>query len=157
MKSFLPLIKREWRLLLFGFAMTFCSAFGQTYFIALFSGEIRDDLGLSHGDFGAVYSLATLASALILLKTGGLIDRMDLRHFSYMVIIGLAVGCALLAGSSNILLLFLAILVLRHLGQGLMGMAGATAMVRYLPHEKGKANALSGMGYSVSFLTIKSS
>ena len=41
MQSFLPLIRSEWRLLGFGFAMTFCSAFGQTYFIALFGGELR--------------------------------------------------------------------------------------------------------------------
>ena len=150
MKSFLPLIRSEWRLLTFGFAMTFSSAFGQTYFIALFSGEIRADLGLSHGEFGAIYSAATLASALILLKTGGLIDRMDLRRFSYLVIFGLAGGGLLLASSATLPMLFLAILVLRHSGQGLMTMAGATAMVRYLPREKGKANALSGIGYSIS-------
>ncbi|MEP5764246.1 MAG: MFS transporter [Halieaceae bacterium] len=150
MKSFVPLIKTEWRLLLFGFAMTFSSSLGQTYFIALFSGEIRGDLGLSHGEFGAVYSLATLASAVILLWSGSLVDRMDLRRFSYLVILGLGIGCGLLASSTNVLMLFLAILVLRHLGQGLMSMAGATAMVRYLDHHKGKANALSGIGYSAS-------
>lgn len=144
------MIRSEWRLLLFGFAMTFASSFGQTYFIALFGGEIRADLRMSHGEFGAVYSMATLASALILLKTGSLIDRMDLRRFSYLAIFGLALGGLLLAASTTLALLFLAMLVLRHLGQGLMGMAGATAMVRYLPREKGKANAISGIGYSVS-------
>jgi MFS family permease len=150
MKSFLPLIRSQWRLLAFGFAMTFSSSFGQTYFIALFGGEIRADLGLSHGGFGAVYSAATLTSALLLLKTGGLIDRMDLRRFSYLVIFALAFGGLLLASSASLPMLFLAMLTLRHAGQGLMGMAGATAMVRYLPHERGKANALSGIGYSVS-------
>ena len=113
MNSFLPLIRSEWRLLTFGFAMTFSSSFGQTYFIALFSGEIRADLGLSHGNFGAVYSAATLASALILLKTGELIDRMDLRRFSYLVIFGLAFGGLLLASAASLPVLFLAILVLR--------------------------------------------
>ena len=150
MKSFLPLIRSEWRLLAFGVAMTFSSSFGQTYFIALFGGEVREDLGLSHGNFGAIYSAATLASALLLLKTGGLIDRMDLRRFSYLVIFGLALGGLLLAWSSTLFVLFFAILVLRHLGQGLMGMTGATTMVRYLPSERGKANAISGMGYSVA-------
>lgn len=150
MKSFLPLIRDEWRLLLFGFLMTFGSSLGQTYFIGLFSGEIRADLGLSHGDFGAVYSAATLASAVVLLWTGSLVDRMDLRHFAYLVTIGLAIGSLLIAGSQGVLTLFLSILVLRHLGQGLMSMAGATTMVRYLDHHKGKANALSGIGYSVS-------
>lgn len=150
MNSFLTLIRSEWRLLAFGFALTFSSSFGQTYFIALFGGAIREDLSLSHGQFGAVYSAATLASALLLLKTGGLIDRMDLRRFSYLVVFALALGGILLASAATLPVLFLAILILRHAGQGLMGMAGATAMVRYLPQQKGKANALSSIGYSAS-------
>ena len=150
MKSFLPLIKSEWRLLLFGFVMTFGSSLGQTYFIGLFGGEIRDELGLSHGDFGAIYSSATLASAVMLLWTGSLIDRLYLPHYSYLVVTGLTVGCLIISASEGAATLFLGVLVLRHFGQGLMGMAGATTMVRYLDHQKGKANALSGMGYSLS-------
>ena len=154
MKSFLPLIKDEWRLLLFGFAMSFGSSFGQTYFIGLFSGEIRADLGLSHGDFGAIYSAATLASAVVLLWSGSLVDRIDLRRFAVWVVLGLAAGCLLMASSRGVAALFLSMLVLRHLGQGLMSMAGTTAMVRYLDHQRGKANALGGIGYSVSEATL---
>ncbi len=150
MRSFLPLIRAEWQLLLFGFAMTFGSSLGQTYFISLFSADIRAELGLGHGDFGAVYSAATLASAVLLLWTGALIDRMDLRRFSYLVIAGLAIGCFLLSTAQGVITLFIAILALRQLGQGLMSMAGTTTMVRYIDSHKGKANALSGIGYSVS-------
>jgi MFS family permease len=150
MRSFLPLIRDEWRLLLFGFVMTFGSSLGQTYFIGLFSGEIRSALNLSHGEFGGLYSAATLASAILLLWTGSLIDRMELRHFAYMVTVGLALACVLAAASQGPLLLFCALLTLRHMGQGLMSMAGGTTVVRYLDHHKGKANALGGMGYSVS-------
>ena len=150
MKSFLPLIQSEWRLLLFGFAMAFGSSLGQTYFIGLFSGEIRMDLGLSHGTFGGIYSAATLTSAVLLLWTGSIIDRMDLRRYTYIVTVGLALACALMAGSNSIAMLFLAVLALRHFGQGLMSMAGATTMVRYLDHHRGKANAIGGIGYSVS-------
>lgn len=156
MKSFLPLIQKEWRLLLFGFVMTFGSSLGQTYFIGLFSGEIRSDLGLSHGDFGGLYSAATLSSAVLLLWTGSLIDRIELRNYAYLVTLGLAAGCALMAISNGPLLLFFALLALRHLGQGLMSMAGATSMVRYLDHQKGKANALGGMGYSISEAVLPS-
>jgi MFS family permease len=119
MKSFLPLIQSEWRLLLFGFAMAFASSLGQTYFIGLFSGEIRLDLGLSHGAFGGIYSAATLTSAVLLLWTGSLIDRVDLLRYTYAVTVGLALACVLMAGSNSIVMLFLAVLALRHLGQGL--------------------------------------
>ena len=156
MKSFLPLIRAEWRLLLFGFVMTFSSSLGQTYFIGLFGAELREDLQLSHGHFGAIYSAATLASAVILLWTGSLIDRMDLRHYAYTVVFGLVVGCLMIASSGGALTLFLSVLVLRHLGQGLMGMAGPTTMVRYLGPHKGKANAISGIGYSLSEAVLPS-
>ena len=99
MKSFLPLIRAEWRLLLFGFVMTFGSSLGQTYFIGLFGGDIREDLQLTHGAFGAIYSAATLSSAIILLWTGSLIDRLELRHYAYLVVFGLCVGCLMMAGS----------------------------------------------------------
>ncbi|MEP5568363.1 MAG: MFS transporter [Halioglobus sp.] len=150
MRSFLPLIRDEWRLLLFGFAMTFGSSLGQTYFIGLFSGEIRADLALSHGEFGGLYSGATLASAVLLLWSGSLIDRMALQTYAYLVALSLALGCVLMAVSTGPVLLFIALLTLRHFGQGLMSIAGATTMVRYLDHHKGKANALGGMGYSLS-------
>ena len=150
MKSFLPLIRSEWQLLLFGFVMTFGSSLGQTYFIGLFGGDIRSDLGLSHGNFGAIYSSATLASAVLLLWTGSLIDRLDLQHYGYLVVTGLAIGCVIISASEGAATLFLGVLVLRHFGQGLMGMTGATTMVRYLDHQKGKANALSSMGYSLA-------
>ena len=130
--------------------MTFGSSLGQTFFISLFSADIRAELGLGHGSFGAVYSAATLASAILLLWTGALIDRMDLRRFSYLVVAGMAVGCFLLATAQGVATLFVAILALRQLGQGLMSMAGTTTMVRYIDSHKGKANALSGIGYSVS-------
>ena len=86
MKSFIPLIRREWRLLLFGFVMAFGSSYGQTFFIALFSGDIRSELQLSHSGFGLLYSAATLASAGILLWSGSIIDTWDLRRVSYLTV-----------------------------------------------------------------------
>ncbi|MFV8816341.1 MFS transporter [Haliea sp. E17] len=150
MRSFLPLIRAEWPLLLFGFGMLFCSSFGQTFFIGLFSGAIREDLGLSHGEFGAIYSAATLASAVLLVWSGALIDRLDLRLFTCLVALGLALGCALLAGSQGALTLLIAIFMLRHMGQGLLGLTGPTATMRYVATDRGKANAIVGMGFSFS-------
>jgi len=143
-------------LLLFGFVMMFATSPGQTYFIALFSGEIRADLSLSHGEFGAVYSIATLASAFVLLWSGALIDRIDLRRFARYAVIGLAIACLTLALSQNIAMLVIAIFLLRQFGQGLMYMTNTTAMVRYLESNKGKANALSGLGYSFAEATLPS-
>ena len=128
----------------------FFSSPGQTYFIALFSGEIRQDLGLSHGEFGAIYSLATLCSAITLLWSGSLIDRLPVRKFTISIVFLLSIACLLMSLSHNFIALFLAVYLLRHFGQGLMSMTSTTAMMRYLTDSKGKANSLSNIGYSVA-------
>lgn len=40
-----------------GALMTLASSFGQTFFIAIFAGEIRAEFGLGHGAWGAIYTL----------------------------------------------------------------------------------------------------
>ena len=146
----LRLIQAEWQLLLFGFLMTFWSSPGQTFLISLFSGEIRAELGLSDGEFAAVYSLATLASAVVVIWSGALADRIDLKKLSLWVVCGLAAGCGLMSISSSIPMLLISLFVLRQLGQGLMFIISSTAMVRYIDAHKGKASALAGIGYAVA-------
>jgi MFS family permease len=146
----LRLIRSEWQLLLFGFLMTFWSSPGQTFLISLFSGEIRAELGLSDGEFAGIYSLATLASAMLVIWSGALVDRMDLKKLSLWVVFGLAAGCGLMSISDSVLTLLLSLFILRQLGQGLMFIISSTAMVRYLDEHKGKASALASIGYAVS-------
>lgn len=144
------LIRAEWQLLLFGFLMTFWSSPGQTFLISLFSGEIRTELDLSDGEFAAIYSAATLASAIVMIWSGALADRVELKKLSLIVVCGLAAGCGLMSVSNSIAMLLLSLFLLRQLGQGLMFIISSTAMVRYLDADKGKASALAGIGYAVS-------
>lgn len=146
----LKLIRSEWQLLLFGFLMTFWSAPGQTFLISLFSGELRADLGLSDGEFAGIYSLATLLSAIAMIWSGALADRVDLKKLSLAIVFGLAIGCGMMSLSDNTLSLLISLFLLRQLGQGLMFIVSSTAMVRYLDQHKGKASALASMGYAVA-------
>ena len=92
----------------FGFLISFGSSAGQTYFISLFAGEIRADLGLTHGGFGTLYTLATLASAAALVWLGKLTDRLDLPFLSVFSLLGLS-GCAMLmAGANSVIVLIFA-------------------------------------------------
>ncbi|MFZ9038368.1 MAG: MFS transporter [Gammaproteobacteria bacterium] len=146
----LKLIRSEWQLLLFGFLMTFWSSPGQTFLISLFSGELRADLGLSDGEFAGIYSLATLLSAIVMIWSGALVDRFDLKRLSLAIVVGLAIGCGMMSFSYNVLTLLISLFLLRQLGQGLMFIVSSTAMVRYLDEHKGKASALASMGYAVA-------
>jgi MFS family permease len=152
----LHLIRSEWRLLLFGFLMTFFSAPGQTFFISLLSGEIRHATNLSDGEFAAIYSLATLCSAVVMIWSGGLIDKIGLKKLSIALVFGLATGCGILSISSGIVSLVIGLFLLRQFGQGLMYLTSTTTMVRYLEKNRGKSTALAGMGYAISEAVVPS-
>lgn len=130
-----------------GFLLTFASCVGQTYFISMFSGEIRADLGLSHGSFGTIYTLATLASGFLLLWLGKAADRIDIPTLSIVTLLTLAVFAAFLANSQSIFMLCVALFGLRLCGQGMLGHLSATAMARWFDKERGRALSIAALGY----------
>jgi len=83
-------VKNNFRFLLFGFILTFCSSFGQTFFIGIFNPFIRQDLNLTHSEFGLIYSLATLLSSFSLIWIGKKIDDFKIIYFSIFVCLFLA-------------------------------------------------------------------
>lgn len=131
----------------FGFALAALSNFGQTFFIALFGAEIRGEYGLSHGGFGAIYSTATLASAACLAWLGRRTDEADLRGLSAFVLAGLAGACLLMAWSSVVAFLGLAIFGLRLFGQGLASHVSTVSMARYFDLARGRAVSIAALGH----------
>jgi MFS family permease len=136
------------RFLAFGFLVALSSSFGQTFFIGVFGPGLREEFGLTHGDWGLVYMAGTLASALVLPWSGRLIDRIDLRVFTAAAFIGLAAACFVMATAGHVAVLVLAIFLLRQFGQGLMTHTSVTTMVRYFDADRGKAISLGSIGFS---------
>lgn len=145
--SYLSFIFANPRFLGFGLFLTFSSSFGQTFFISLFSNELRSDFGLSHGEFGGVYSLATLSSGFFLIWVGRAIDRLDLRVFTGLVVLGLAAASYTMGNATSVLKLGMAIFGLRLFGQGLLGHIAMVCMARYFEKARGKAVSLATLGY----------
>ncbi len=142
----LSFLRAHGRLIGFGFFMYFCSSAGQTFYIALFGGELRSAFGLSHGAFGTIYAAATLASAATLVWAGRLIDRAPLPVFAAAVMAGLA-GVSLLMGAVwSVGALAVALFGLRLFGQGLAGHTAGTAMARYFEAERGRALGVAVLG-----------
>jgi predicted MFS family arabinose efflux permease len=136
------------RFLAFGLLLTFSSSFGQTFFVGVFGPEIRAEFGLSHGDWSLVYMAGTLASALVLPWSGRLVDRVDLRHFTFVVCLGLAAACFATVIARNVALLVFAVFLLRQFGQGLMSHTSVTSMARYFDANRGKAVGLASVGFA---------
>ena len=142
----LRFVRIDPRLLAFGLLLNLGSAFGQTFFISLFSGEIRAAFAISNGEFGAIYSAATLASAALLSWSGRWIDRIDLRRWTAIVIVLSAFACVAMALTQDLWMLVLGIFLLRHMGQGLMTHTAITSQGRYYENARGRAVATAGLG-----------
>ena len=127
--------------------MSFCSSPGQTFLISLYGGKLRSAFELSHSEFGAIYSIATLLSGFLVIWTGKLVDELDPRSFSLAVVLVLAVGLFTASVSAGAVTLFAAFFLLRHSGQGLMMLISATLLIRHIPQSRGKAVAVSKLGY----------
>ncbi|MCR9214446.1 MAG: MFS transporter [Proteobacteria bacterium] len=143
----LPFVRREWRFLTFGLLLAFWSGPGQTYVISVIGGHIREDFNLSHGDFGAIYTVATLVCAAILWKAGPLVDRLPLKQFVYkiaLLMIAAMVAFGFVAGPIS---LFFGIIAVRFLGQGMMTHVALTAMARRYEAERGRAVAIAALGF----------
>jgi len=142
-------VKNNFRFLLFGFILTFCSSFGQTFFIGIFNPFIRQDLNLSHSEFGLIYSLATLLSSFSLIWIGKKIDDFKIIYFSIFVCLFLAFATFFLTLVTNIILLFFAIYFLRLSGQGLMTHTASTSMAKFFDLNRGKALSISWLGLTL--------
>ena len=148
--SLQTLLQIEWRFLLFGFLMSFWSSLGQTFFISLFSSEIRGDLGLSHGGFGSYYAIATTASALTLFWLGKLADTVSVPRLSVMTLGGVCLAALHFSTVSSVLTLTIGIYFLRLSGQGMMYHVYSTAVTRRYVQVRGRALAISGFGMNAA-------
>lgn len=133
-----------------GFLLTAFSAFGQTFFIAQSSAEIRSEFGLSDGGFGFLYFLATLASAATLPFLGRTLDHHPGHRVARFVIPALAASCLLLAFAPHVLVLGLALYGLRLFGQGMMSHIALTETGRWFAASRGRATSLVVPGFQAS-------
>ncbi len=138
------------KVIIFGFIFTFFSSFGQSFFLGLFNSSIRDTLSITHGQFGSIYASATLLSSLILVWFGKKIDDINILKFSYIVITLLAFSCFFFSKINSVYYLFVAILLMRFSGQGMMSHTSSTTISRFFTKSRGKALSTSWFGLSTS-------
>jgi predicted MFS family arabinose efflux permease len=138
------------KVIIFGFIFTFFSSFGQSFFLGLFNPSIRNELSITHGQFGSIYASATLLSSFILVYIGKKIDDVNILKFSLYVAILLSVSCFLFSKISSIIFLFFAIFLMRLSGQGLMSHTATTTISRYFDKSRGKALSVTWLGLSLA-------
>ena len=132
-----------------GVFLIFSSSIGQTFFISLFSGEIRNEFDLSHGKFGIIYSAATLASAIVFFWLGKITDQFNLTLLGFITLVLLSGFSFLISNAETLLILFLSLLGLRLFGQSMISHIAVTAMARWFSKKKGQALSIALMGHPI--------
>lgn len=143
----LGFLKNNARWLGAGFLLTFASGFGQTWFISLFAGFIKQEHGLTDGQWGSLYTVATLGSAALLFWRGSLADSIPLYKLAPFIAAGFAIAALGMAFSPWIWLLGLSLFALRFCGQGMFSHIAMTAMGRWFEARRGQAVAITNLGH----------
>jgi len=152
--KFHELLKHYWRIIGLGFALTFLSSFGQTFFISLSGPDIRAAFGLTHGAFGSIYSVATLSSGLLMIWVGSVIDRVDIRLYATTAMLGLTAAALSLSFAPNLLVLGLSLFALRLFGQGMLSHAGVMSTARLHEGVRGRALGVAALGFPAGEATL---
>ena len=138
------------KVIIFGFIFTFFSSYGQSFFLGLFNAPIRNELDISHGQFGSIYASATICSSFLLIWVGKKIDDFDVLKFSFFVILLLAISTFTFSKINSVAFLFVAILLMRFSGQGMMSHTATTTISRYFTKSRGKALSTGWFGLSAA-------
>ncbi len=150
----LAFIMDNLRWLMAGALLMFLSSFGQTFFIAVFAGDIRAEYGLSHGAWGAIFAAGTAVSALAMIWGGALADRMAPGRLAAMSLGLLALGCLAMAANTSLIALPIILFVLRFAGQGMVPHVGIVALSRWFVATRGRALAVATLGFQLAEATM---
>lgn len=145
--GYLNFIRQNAPFLATGALLSFLSSFGQTFFISIFGGEIRENFGLSNGDWGLIYMIGTGASAVVMVFAGGLADRFRVRELGISVVLLLGLSCLLMAYNPIAAALPFVVFFLRFFGQGMTTHVATVAMARWFVAARGRALAIAAMGF----------
>ena len=138
------------KVIIFGFIFTFFSSFGQSFFLGLFNAPIRNELGITHGQFGTIYASATICSSLLLIWIGKKIDDYRILNYSFFVITLLFFSSLTFSFINSIYFLAFGIFLMRLSGQGLMSHASTTTISRFFDKSRGKALSTVWFGLSTA-------
>ena len=136
------------KIIIFGFIFTFFSSFGQSFFLGLFNAPIRNELGITHGQFGNIYAMATIFSSVLLIWVGKKIDEYQIFYYSFFVVILLFLSSLFFSFINSIFLLAIGIFLMRFSGQGLMSHTSTTTISRFFEKSRGKALSTIWFGLS---------
>ncbi len=144
-KNYLNLIKNHAGLLSIAFLAVFTGNLGQSFFIGLFQAPISQQLNLSAGEFGSIYSAITIFGGFMVMYFGPKIDWVAPKRYAMTLLIALTIGLLILTLSPWWAMGILGLGLLRLCGQGLMTHLGSTLAGREFNLNRGRALGFIGL------------
>ncbi len=155
-QEYIYFLKRCWPLLIFGMTTVFWGNFGQSFFVSWYGASFQESLDLSATGYGTAYSMATLASGLLLMFFGTAIDKISLRWFVVICASGLLLATLMLWRVSSLSGLIASLFMLRLFGQGLLPHTAVTTMARQFTFNRGKAMSIAASGVPIGEIVLPS-
>lgn len=137
------------RAAVFGLFAALTSSVGQTYFIGLFGGFLRQDHALTASELGALYGASTLVSGALMFWLGASVDRVSLKRVVPVAVAILAAGSFVMSAAHGALALAVAFVLLRFGGQGMMSHLAIVAAARSTSGRRGRNVAVAVSGFII--------
>jgi len=144
-QNYLGLIKNHAGLLSIAFLAVFTGNLGQSFFIGLFQAPISQQLNLSAGEFGGIYSGITIFGGFMVMYFGPKIDWVSPKRYALTLLIVLTIGLLILTLSPWWAVGIFGLGLLRLCGQGLMTHLGSTLAGREFSVNRGRALGFVGL------------
>ena len=144
---------RGWWIVLWCTIARALTAPGQTIGVSAFTDHLIDGLGITRSTLSTAYLVGTLTGAIALPAIGRWVDRVGIRHAMTVVGIAFAAVVAYTGTVQNILMLGVAFIGLRMLGQGSLTLIAATGVAVWFERRRGFALALSAT-VSIGLLSL---
>jgi len=142
-----------WYMLFFCTIVRGFTAPGQTIGVSAFTDDLIESLGTSRSAVSTAYLVGTLTGAMALPFIGRWVDRAGVKRTLTIISTGFAIAIALTGTVQNIVMLAIAFVGLRMLGQGSLSLIGSQGVVMWFERRRGFALALNTMG-TVALLSL---
>lgn len=138
--------RRSWGALLLLTIAAGISAPGQTIGVSVFIDPMLESLPISRNQLSTAYLVATLAGAAALPLVGSWTDRVGVRRALLIVLVLFALATAAASTVTGSVGVTAALLALRLLGQGSLGVVTGTAVAVWFERRRGLAMGLLSTG-----------
>jgi len=124
----------------------FFSAPGQTYSISTFIDSYITEFGFSRTTISSIYSMATIASGLLIVFMGKLVDKFGQRKMTIVAGTALALTCFFNSFIANISMIALGFFLLRYFGQGSLTLIPGSLVPQWFEEKRAFAISLANLG-----------